>query len=87
MYFSRACIPTGNATVWHHIGVYAWQRNILEKFINLKPSPLEKSEKLEQLRALEAGISIHTIVTSEHPIGVDTDLDLKKAENYFRDLS
>ena len=87
MYFSRACIPTGNANVWHHIGVYAWQRNILEKFINLKPSPLEISEKLEQLRALEAGISIHTIVTSEHPIGVDTNLDLKKAENYFRDLS
>ena len=46
MYFSRACIPTGKTIVWHHIGVYAWQRDILEKFINLKPSPLEKSEKL-----------------------------------------
>ena len=87
MYFSRACIPTGNTNIWHHIGIYAWQRNILERFINLKPSPLEISEKLEQLRALEAGINIYTIVTSEHPIGVDTDLDLKKAENYFKDLS
>jgi len=87
MYFSRACIPSGDAIIWHHIGIYAWQRNILERFINLKPSPLEISERLEQLRALEAGMNIHTIVTSEHPIGVDTYLDLKKAENYFKDLS
>ena len=86
LYFSRACIPTGNTKIWHHIGVYAWQRNILERFVNLKPSPLEKSERLEQLRALEAGINIHTILTSEHPIGVDTKSDLKKAENYFKDL-
>jgi len=87
LYFSRACIPTGGAPIWHHIGIYSWQRHILEKFVNLKPSPLEKSEKLEQLRALEAGIKIHAIVTSEHPIGVDTDSDLEKAENYFRDLT
>ena len=87
LYFSRACIPTGEAPIWHHIGIYSWQRHILEKFVNLKPSPLEKSEKLEQLRALEAGIKIHAIVTSEHPIGVDTDSDLEKAENYFRDLT
>ena len=87
MYFSRACIPTGNADVWHHIGIYAWQRNILERFVSLKPSPLELSEKLEQLRALEAGINIYTVITSEHPIGVDTHLDLKKAENYFKDIS
>ena len=87
MYFSRACIPTGNAVVWHHIGIYAWQRNILERFISLKPSPLELSEKLEQLRALEAGINIYTVITSEHPIGVDTNSDLKKAENYFKDIS
>ena len=53
------------------------RRDILEKFVNLKPSPLEKSERLEQLRALEAGINIHTILTSEHPIGVDTKSDLK----------
>ena len=86
LYFSRACIPTGSRNIWHHIGIYAWRRDILEKFIKLKPSPLEKSEKLEQLRALEAGMKIHTIITSEHPIGVDTKSDLIKAENYFKDL-
>ena len=86
LYFSRACIPTGNSTIWHHIGIYSWQRDTLEKFVKLKPSPLEQSEKLEQLRALEAGIKIHSIVTDEHPIGVDTEQDLKKAENYFKDL-
>ena len=86
LYFSRACIPTGSEDVWHHIGIYAWRRDILEKFVKLKPSPLEKSEKLEQLRALEAGMQIHTIITSEHPIGVDTKSDLIKAENYFKDL-
>ena len=86
LYFSRACIPTGSKNIWHHIGVYAWRRSILEKFVKLKPSPLEKSEKLEQLRALESGMQIHTIVTSEHPIGVDTKSDLKKAENYFKDF-
>ena len=61
-------------------------KRYLEKFVKLKPSPLEQSEKLEQLRALEAGIKIHSIVTDEHPIGVDTEQDLKKAENYFKDL-
>ena len=86
LYFSRACIPTGSENIWHHIGIYAWRRNILEKFVKLKPSPLEKSEKLEQLRALESGMQIHTIITSEHPIGVDTKSDLNKAENYFKDL-
>ena len=85
LYFSRACIPTGSENIWHHIGIYAWRRDILEKFVKLKPSPLEKSEKLEQLRALESGMQIHTIITSEHPIGVDTKSDLKKAENYFKD--
>ena len=86
LHFSRACIPTGSKNIWHHLGIYAWRRNILEKFVKLKPSPLEKSEKLEQLRALESGMKIHTIITSEHPIGVDTISDLKKAENYFKDL-
>ncbi|MDC3071983.1 3-deoxy-manno-octulosonate cytidylyltransferase [bacterium] len=86
LYFSRACIPSGSQNIWHHIGIYAWQRSTLEEFVKLKPSPLEKSEKLEQLRALESGMQIHTLITSEHPIGVDTKSDLKKAENYFKDL-
>ena len=87
MYFSRACIPYGETNIWHHVGIYAWKRKILKRFVNLKPSPLEKSEKLEQLRALEAGIIIDAIITSDHPIGVDTELDLKKATKFFQDLS
>lgn len=87
LYFSRACIPHGSLNIWHHIGIYAWQRDILKKFINLQVSPLEKVEKLEQLRALESGIDIHAIITSEHPIGVDTEVDLNKAIKYFQDLS
>ena len=87
IYFSRACIPTGSLDVWHHIGIYAWKRNILKKFITLPASPLEKLEKLEQLRAIESRIDIHAIITSEHPIGVDTELDLKKAEKYFNDFT
>ena len=63
------------------------ERKILKRFVNLKPSPLEKSEKLEQLRALEAGIIIDAIITSDHPIGVDTEFDLKKATKFFKDLS
>ena len=86
LYFSRTQVPYNALTYWHHIGIYAWRRDILEKFVKLKPSSLEKSEKLEQLRALESGMQIHTIITSEHPIGVDTKSDLKKAENYFKDL-
>ena len=61
-------------------------KRYFRKICKTKPSPLEKSEKLEQLRALESGMKIHTIITSEHPIGVDTISDLKKAENYFKDL-
>ena len=87
IYFSRACIPSGNTYIWHHIGIYAWQRKVLNKFVNLPASPLEKSERLEQLRAIEIGMNIHTIVTSEHPIGVDTESDLKKVKKYFEDIS
>ena len=87
IYFSRTCIPSGNTDIWHHIGIYAWQRKVLNKFVNLPASPLEKSERLEQLRAIEIGMNIHTIVTSEHPIGVDTESDLKKVKKYFEDIS
>ena len=79
MYFSRACIPTGNAYVWHHIGIYAWQRNILERFVSLKPSPLELSEKLEQLRALELGMTITVGKIATAPRGIDTAEDLEAA--------
>lgn len=81
LYFSRYPIPWGNKLKWHHLGIYAWDRDILEKFINLKPSNLEKSEKLEQLRALESDIKIKILITNQRPIGIDTNEDLKKFKN------
>tara|TARA_Y200000002_G_scaffold138012_1_gene113811 strand:+ start:1556 stop:2305 length:750 start_codon:yes stop_codon:yes gene_type:complete len=78
LYFSRLPIPWGDPNKWHHLGIYAWDRTILEKYIKLKPSNLEMSEKLEQLRALEAGINIKILVTTEKPIGIDTIEDLNK---------
>ncbi len=85
LYFSRSKIPWGNQITWHHLGIYAWDRNILEKFVSLKPSPLEKSEKLEQLRALEAGIEIKILVTNEKPLGIDTLDDLNKFKNLLKE--
>ena len=61
-------------------------KRYFRKICKTKTFSTRKSEKLEQLRALESGMQIHTIITSEHPIGVDTKSDLKKAENYFKDL-
>ena len=84
LYFSRSKIPWGDQTIWHHLGIYAWDRDILEKFVYLKPSPLEKSEKLEQLRALEAGIEIKILVTNEKPLGIDTVEDLNKFKNLLK---
>jgi len=83
LYFSRQPIPTGGGTatlpVWHHVGIYAWSRQALATFVNLPPSPLEKSEKLEQLRALEAGMRIVALVVDSAPGGVDTPEDLNQA--------
>ena len=78
LYFSRCPIPWGDSIKWHHLGIYGWDRSIIEKYIKLKPSNLEMSEKLEQLRALEAGINIKILITNEKPIGIDTISDLKK---------
>ena len=79
LYFSRAAIPDGNAPKWHHIGLYGWKRDALMRFIALPPSPLEQSEKLEQLRALEAGMKIGVGMLEHAPGGVDTDEDLEAA--------
>ena len=79
LYFSRASVPTGSADRYHHIGVYGWHRSALARFITLPPSPLELSEKLEQLRALEAGMRIAVAEIDTAPGGVDTDEDLKAA--------
>ena len=78
-YFSRASVPTGAADKYHHIGVYGWHRPALSRFMTLPPSPLEMAEKLEQLRALEAGMRIAVAEIDTAPGGVDTDEDLQAA--------
>ncbi len=79
LYFSRSAIPHGDGAHYHHIGIYAYRRKALEKFVILPPSPLEKREKLEQLRALEAGMRISVAVVDTVPLGVDTPETLDKA--------
>jgi 3-deoxy-manno-octulosonate cytidylyltransferase (CMP-KDO synthetase) len=79
LYFTRATAPTGDGPRYHHIGLYAYRRAALERFVSLPPSPLEQQEKLEQLRALEAGMRIDVIVVDTVPRGVDTPADLETA--------
>jgi 3-deoxy-manno-octulosonate cytidylyltransferase (CMP-KDO synthetase) len=85
LYFSRAAIPTGTSAQWHHIGLYGWRRSALKRFVSLSPSPLEKAEKLEQLRALEAGMTIAVGRVSHAPGGVDTTEDLDAVRQRFVD--
>jgi 3-deoxy-manno-octulosonate cytidylyltransferase (CMP-KDO synthetase) len=79
LYFSRAAIPTGTTALFHHIGVYGWRRDALARFVALPPSPLEQAEKLEQLRALEAGMTIAIGKIDTAPGGIDTAEDLEAA--------
>jgi 3-deoxy-manno-octulosonate cytidylyltransferase (CMP-KDO synthetase) len=79
LYFSRVAIPWGEGPRWHHIGIYAWRRAALARFVALPPSPLERREKLEQLRALEAGMRILCARVKAAPFGVDTPEDLARA--------
>ena len=79
LYFTRAAAPSGTGPVWHHIGLYAYRRAALDRFCALPPSPLEKRERLEQLRALEAGMRIDAAVIDTALQGVDTPEDLKRA--------
>lgn len=79
LYFTRATAPTGEGAHYHHIGLYAYRRAALERFVSLPPSPLEQREKLEQLRALEAAMHIEVALVDTVPLGVDTPADLKKA--------
>lgn len=83
LYFSRANIPTGTSVKYHHIGVYGWHRSALSRFVTLSPSSLELAEKLEQLRALEAGMSIAVAEIDSAPGGVDTVEDLKAVRQRF----
>ena len=84
LYFTRAPAPTGQGTLWHHVGLYAYRRSALERFVALPPSPLEKREKLEQLRALEAGMSIAIARVDAAPLSVDTPEDLARARTLLR---
>ncbi|HEY7663876.1 MAG TPA: 3-deoxy-manno-octulosonate cytidylyltransferase [Xanthobacteraceae bacterium] len=79
LYFTRAPAPAGEGPLYHHIGLYAFRRAALARFVALPPSPLEQREKLEQLRALEAGMRIDATVVDGVPLGVDTAEDLERA--------
>lgn len=79
LYFTRATAPSGEGPLYHHIGLYAYRRRALDRFVALPPSPLEKRERLEQLRAVEDGMRIDIIVVDDVPLGVDTPHDLDRA--------
>ena len=79
LYFTRATAPYGDGPLYHHIGLYAYRRAALEKFVRLPASTLERREKLEQLRALEAGMRIDVAIVDSVPLGVDTADDLEAA--------
>lgn len=79
LYFTRATAPWGEGELFHHIGLYAYRRAALARFVALPPSPLELREKLEQLRALEAGMRIDVARVDTVPLGVDTPADLERA--------
>ncbi len=79
LYFSRAPVSS-----WEHLGLYAYRRAALKRFVSMKPSPLEKAERLEQLRALEDGMTIRAAVVKERPVAVDVPSDLRRAETMLR---
>jgi len=84
LYFTRATAPAGDGPLYHHIGLYAYRRAALERFVKLPPSPLEQREKLEQLRALEAGMRVDVAIVETVPLGVDTPQDLETARAMLR---
>ncbi|MEL6372852.1 MAG: 3-deoxy-manno-octulosonate cytidylyltransferase [Pseudomonadota bacterium] len=79
LYFTRATAPSGEGPLYHHIGIYAYRRSALDAFVALSPSPLERRERLEQLRALEHGMRIDAMIVDTVPLGVDTAGDLARA--------
>ncbi|MCP3392832.1 3-deoxy-manno-octulosonate cytidylyltransferase [Bradyrhizobium sp. CCGB12] len=81
LYFTRATAPYGNGPRYHHIGLYAYRRAALDRFVALPPSPLERQESLEQLRAVEAGMRIDIMIVDSVPRGVDTPPDLETARS------
>ncbi len=83
LYFTRAAAPAGDGPLFHHIGLYAYRRAALERFVGLPPSGLEKRERLEQLRALEAGMRIDAALVDTFPVAVDTPADLERMRRLF----
>jgi 3-deoxy-manno-octulosonate cytidylyltransferase (CMP-KDO synthetase) len=79
LYFSRSRVPSGAGDLYHHIGIYAFRREALARFVSLPPSALEQRENLEQLRALEDGMTIAVGIVDKPPLSVDTPADLEKA--------
>jgi 3-deoxy-manno-octulosonate cytidylyltransferase (CMP-KDO synthetase) len=84
LYFTRTTAPSGDGPLLHHIGLYAYKRQALEKFVASAPSVLERRERLEQLRALALGMRIDIAVVDTVPLGVDTPADLEKARQLLR---
>jgi 3-deoxy-manno-octulosonate cytidylyltransferase (CMP-KDO synthetase) len=87
LYFTRASAPHGDGALYHHIGLYAFRRVALARFVQLPPSRLERRERLEQLRALEAGMRIDVALVDAIPVSVDTPADLDQARAALRDSS
>ncbi len=85
LYFTRATAPFGEGPLYHHIGVYAFRRAALERFVALPRGVLEKRERLEQLRALEAGMRIDAMIVDTVPLGVDTAQDLQRVRQVMHD--
>lgn len=83
IYFSRAAVPWGEGPHFHHIGIYAYRRAALTRFVGLPPGVIEQRERLEQLRALENGMRIDAGVVATVPFGVDTPADLERARRMF----
>jgi 3-deoxy-manno-octulosonate cytidylyltransferase (CMP-KDO synthetase) len=83
LYFTRMAAPAGEGPLYHHIGLYAYRRDALQRFVKLPPSPLEQRERLEQLRALEAGMRIDVAIVETVPLGVDTPEDLEAVRRFL----
>ncbi|WP_299809127.1 3-deoxy-manno-octulosonate cytidylyltransferase [uncultured Roseibium sp.] len=84
LYFTRATAPSGDGPLYQHVGIYAYRRAALADFVKLPPSPLEKREKLEQLRALEAGMRIDVSIIDSAPMDVNTPEDLERAREVYQ---
>ena len=86
LYFTRTSAPSGDGPLFHHVGIYAYTRDALTRFVALPPSPLELREKLEQLRALEANMSIAVARVDTVPLSVDTPADLERANVLLKNV-